>query len=159
MEPPYRHNLILRWGRTSLLALASNYRTVQHLIVNGLKPLSGGSLRQNEIRVHELVNHMLRGEFLDDAEVGKRLDGTTESAGVPIADRISTNYVLSYAGARTDAFGEDLRNLQFYGDRISKAGLFQECSPLMRFYSCTLRITALSLCQCLKKNVGLVEQM
>jgi len=140
LNPPYRHNMILRWGRTSLLALSSNHRIVQHIIVNGFRPLSGGSLRKNEIRVHQLVNHMLRNDIPDDTrEDGKSVEGNSEATAKPIADLLSTNYVLSYAGAKTDAFGEDLRKLQFYGERISKAGLFRECAPLMRFYGCTLR--------------------
>jgi hypothetical protein len=139
-EPPYRHNLILRWGRTSLLALSNNHRIVRHIIYKGLKPLSDGSLRQNEIRVHQLVNHILRNDIPDDSRTsGESMEGSTETADHPIVDPLTTNYVLSYAGARTDAFGEDLRKLQFYGDRISKAGLFRDCAPLMRFNGCTLR--------------------
>lgn len=139
-EPPYRHNLILRWGRTSLLALSNNHRIVQHMIFRGLKPLSGGSLRKNEIRVHQLVNHMLRNEIPDDVrKTGESVAGITETTEQIIVDLLSANYVLSYAGATTDAFGEDLKKLQFFGDRISRAGLFRECAPLMRFNGCTLR--------------------
>jgi hypothetical protein len=128
---PNRYQLIFRWGRTSLLALARNFRIIQHLIANEIQPLAIGAIRQNEIRVHNLVLHMMANDISPIS--------SPQKAGTGYPDFFHSKYTLSRVGARTDAFGEDLRNLQFYGERISKATLFQESAPLMRFYSCTLR--------------------
>lgn len=134
-DPPFAHTMLLRWGRSSLLALAHSYRVVQDLLKTELRPLLSGGVRLNEIRVHELIVHMMGEANSPPHDVSRDSAQPAESD----EDLFRTYYTLSFAAGRTDAFGEDLRKMQFYGDRVSKATLFEDCLPLMRFYSCTLR--------------------
>jgi hypothetical protein len=131
-EAPFRHVLLLRWGRSSLLALSHDYRVVNFFLKNEIKPVLRTAIRKNEIHVHELILHMTG---MDD---GQPAQSSTDVESLE-ADLFVSYYTLSFAAGRTDAFGEDLQKMQFYGDRISKATLFQDSIPLMRFYSCSLR--------------------
>ena len=140
-EPPFQHGLLLRWGRNSLLALAHDYRIVQHLLKHELKPLKKWTPRLNEIRVHDLVLHMAGASSSPGREESDRpeLGGDLTETLAEDTSIFRNFYTLSFVAGRTDGFGEDLRKMQFYGDRVSYASLFRYCIPLMRFYSCQLR--------------------
>ena len=104
-EPLFRHTLLLRWGRTSLLVLAHRYRVVQHFIKHDLRPRLRGAVRLNEIQVHDLILHMSQ----DDQQPQENPAKESSTGRSSEDDPFKVFYTLSFAAGRTDAFGEDLR--------------------------------------------------
>lgn len=131
--PPYTHELVFRWGRTSFLVLSTNYDTVKYFIRLELRHLLGGALRRSAVKVHSLVLYMM-----DPKETVADDNQPSGLTNLETAEAFRTRYCLSYVAARTDAFGESLQVVTFSGARVSEASLFEESSPLMRYYSCSL---------------------